>query len=255
MDATNNRNNSVPSPSHSSRHLLSSSVFRHRFFRHLPVPSPAREKHCMPPKSRAFTLVELLIVVAILSIIAAIVFPVFARARWNARKTVSTSNLRQCGMALLIYCEDYDGLRSMPSYDKAKELLKGYPTCDPNDSWRTGCQQDWGRPLIGSYAYVRGIKRFDSEHQDAWEDYYVSPGGGWWGQKGSLLISIFYTESVPMPLHDEPPERSACVLAKHFGECDWAKDVLRFRLDGSCAFTHFKTIGMFDWEGLFFYTN
>ncbi len=61
------------------------------------------------PSSRAaFTLVELLVVIAIIAILAAILFPVFARARENARRTSCQSNLKQIGLAWLQYSQDYD---------------------------------------------------------------------------------------------------------------------------------------------------
>lgn len=56
---------------------------------------------------RAFTLVELLIVIAVLAILAALLFPVFASARQKARQTTCTSNLRQIGMAIAIYRQDW----------------------------------------------------------------------------------------------------------------------------------------------------
>ena len=57
---------------------------------------------------RAFTLVELLVVIAIIGILAAILFPVFARARENARRASCQSNLKQIGLGLLQYSQDYD---------------------------------------------------------------------------------------------------------------------------------------------------
>jgi len=57
---------------------------------------------------KAFTLIELLVVIAIIAILAAILFPVFARARENARKATCQSNLKQLGIAFAMYCQDYD---------------------------------------------------------------------------------------------------------------------------------------------------
>lgn len=57
---------------------------------------------------QAFTLIELLVVIAIIAILAAILFPVFARARENARRTSCLSNLKQMGLGLMQYTQDYD---------------------------------------------------------------------------------------------------------------------------------------------------
>jgi prepilin-type N-terminal cleavage/methylation domain-containing protein/prepilin-type processing-associated H-X9-DG protein len=58
--------------------------------------------------SRAFTLIELLVVIAIISILASILFPVFARARENARRTSCVSNMKQIGLGIMQYVQDYD---------------------------------------------------------------------------------------------------------------------------------------------------
>lgn len=59
-------------------------------------------------RRRGFTLIELLVVIAIISILAAILFPVFTRARENARRTACLSNLKQIGMGIAMYTQDYD---------------------------------------------------------------------------------------------------------------------------------------------------
>jgi prepilin-type processing-associated H-X9-DG protein/prepilin-type N-terminal cleavage/methylation domain-containing protein len=56
----------------------------------------------------AFTLIELLIVIAIIAILAAILFPVFGRARESARKSSCLSNMKQIGVATMMYTQDYD---------------------------------------------------------------------------------------------------------------------------------------------------
>jgi len=62
----------------------------------------------MSDKRRGFTLIELLVVIAIIAILAAILFPVFARAREAARATTCRSNLRQIATGMLMYVQDYD---------------------------------------------------------------------------------------------------------------------------------------------------
>ena len=62
------------------------------------------------PARKGFTLIELLVVIAIIAILAAILFPVFARARENARRASCQSNLKQLGIGMQMYLQDVDGV-------------------------------------------------------------------------------------------------------------------------------------------------
>lgn len=77
-------------------------------------------------KRRGFTLIELLVVIAIIAILAAILFPVFARAREAARATACKSNLKQMGSAVMMYVQDYD--ETLPFQYNLGASTPRYPT-------------------------------------------------------------------------------------------------------------------------------
>jgi prepilin-type N-terminal cleavage/methylation domain-containing protein/prepilin-type processing-associated H-X9-DG protein len=72
------------------------------------VDDDTKGQKAMKRTRRAFTLIELLVVIAIIAILAAILFPVFAQAREKARAISCASNLRQLGIAVNMYVQDYD---------------------------------------------------------------------------------------------------------------------------------------------------
>src|SRR5438270_1578858 len=77
-----------------------------------------------------FTLIELLVVIAIIAILAAILFPVFARVREKARTTTCVSNCRQIGTGLMMYAQDYDETMPVALAEADQSYVKGFP-CQP----------------------------------------------------------------------------------------------------------------------------
>lgn len=77
----------------------------------LPYPNLLPASNCGRAASsvkRGFTLIELLVVISIIALLAAILFPVFARVRENARRSACMSNMKQIGLGILQYTQDYD---------------------------------------------------------------------------------------------------------------------------------------------------
>ena len=93
-----------------------------------------------------FTLIELLVVIAIIAILAAILFPVFMRAREAARATACRSNLKQIGAALMMYREDYDGVNCRHRHcpDLAGDP---YGLEQPDQALLTGPNDIWWAPV------------------------------------------------------------------------------------------------------------
>ncbi len=86
--------------------------------------------NCFFAKRRtAFTLIELLVVIAIIAILAAILFPVFAQAREKARQASCQSNLKQIGLAIMMYAQDYD--ETYPMLENGPERFTVANAIDP----------------------------------------------------------------------------------------------------------------------------
>lgn len=76
---------------------------------------------------RAFTLIELLVVIAVIAILAAILFPLFAIAREKSRQSNCQSNMKQLGLAFILYSEDNDGNFMSPYYFGFVDAAGGSP--------------------------------------------------------------------------------------------------------------------------------
>ena len=134
---------------------------------------------------RAISLVEVLIVIALIAILTAIILPVISRSKDAARTTHTISNLHQCGLAIQLYTESHGGILNLPPHREALYMLEKAPLCDPNDTWRTRCQGELGRPMIGSYAYVRSVPLFETD--EGWRWYQSVHDGNMLSM--SLMIS------------------------------------------------------------------
>jgi prepilin-type N-terminal cleavage/methylation domain-containing protein len=200
-------------------------------------------------RRRAFTIIEILVVIGIIAILAGLLFPVFARVRRSAMQADSISNLRQCGVAIAIYLEG-DDLRNLPNYESAKIALTKAPTCDRADYLRTNCAADYGPPLIGSYGYVRGVDTWSNE--DTWQqalDRYPNP---------YLFASVYYGERKVIPFDGN--DHNPCVGDM---SCAWPSRLLRVKADTSVTVSNFGapkhsakggTYLLFTW-GPIFYTD
>ncbi len=112
---------------------------------------------------KGFTLIELLVVIAIIAILAAILFPVFARAREKARQTSCLSNVKQLSLAFQMYVQDYD------------ERLGRYCSWLVGSSWNT--PNDKTNLNKGIEPYVKNTQCFICPSSDLTWRY--GPNGAW----------------------------------------------------------------------------
>ncbi len=161
--------------------MSSRESFRPRFRRRSAAPTVPPRPPC-PCRARGFTLIELLVVIAIIAILAAMLLPALRQAREQARRAKCMSNLRQVGICLQMYRDDYGGRDALYLVDPGRIPANyGYPgrrkeyleakeyagTLDvflcPDDWTKGHIQVELGKRALGweyfdntSYAYHAG---------------------------------------------------------------------------------------------------
>jgi prepilin-type N-terminal cleavage/methylation domain-containing protein/prepilin-type processing-associated H-X9-DG protein len=195
---------------------------------------------------RGFTLIELLVVIAIIAILAAILFPVFARAREKARQTSCLSNQKQIGLAIQMYNSDYDGCypsvyddgpgfriiwaEKIAPYSKNNQLY-GCPSARPDvtsslqntkycinmcDGW--GFPEGWTNPLSDSQVINPAEFAVTFESDSYWFCHWT-PQAGWNATTqegaGTVLVGVLPGERI-YPWHN-----GGCNVSFADGHAKW----------------------------------
>jgi len=136
---------------------------------------------------KGFTLIELLVVIAIIAILAAILFPVFARARKAAQRTSCLNNLKQIGTAINMYMQDWDN-----RYPIASGFIPGYglSTIWNTTSWPAGTVAGTQTFPQAIQMYVKNQKIFFCPAVGS-DGTWVTPGGTYTLSAGSYAYNVF----------------------------------------------------------------
>jgi prepilin-type N-terminal cleavage/methylation domain-containing protein len=180
---------------------------------------------------RAFTLIELLVVIAIIAILSAIMFPVFSQAKQSAKQIACLSNMRQIGIAMMIYKSDYDDI-----WPSAANAAGAGPSFVPQQMWigydnnNAGLTGGWYglvnkpainpvRPgMIDPYLKNEQIKKCPNKSQNS----QMALAYNWFNP---TVPSAYYTTNPNATAQEYGPGAKNCFIGTGgFWECEAASD-------------------------------
>jgi prepilin-type N-terminal cleavage/methylation domain-containing protein/prepilin-type processing-associated H-X9-DG protein len=192
-----------------------------RYFKEIKMQTLPAVSHlgsCRPSRKTGFTLIELLVVIAIIAILAAILFPVFARARENARRTSCMSNLKQIGLGFMQYTQDYD--------EKYPRSFATYAQVPDNGNWGGSSPNYYWFWHNMIYPYVKSNQLFVCPNGDtsATTPYYANYGVNGFLIKSNASVSLAEIEApaTAYMVMDAGPYRLQ--EANGAGYYDWARN-------------------------------
>ena len=188
--------------------------------------------------STGFTLIELLVVIAIIAILAAILFPVFAQAREKARQTVCTSNVKEIGLAWLMYVQDYD--ECFPPTNSTQNAASGWinsPTfttkfpCKPCRPVLASNPNVFYDPTVYAMPYIKNMDIFKCPDDNGIGTFivngvtYTDPSGGvpvWKVENTSYCLNTVMTRIGGLAAIILPAETymGAEVMSFHLGKAE-----------------------------------
>jgi prepilin-type N-terminal cleavage/methylation domain-containing protein len=180
-----------------------------------------------------FTLLELLTVIGIIALLAAILFPVFASSRERGRRAGCTTQMRQLGVALKLYLQDYDG--AAPHFGNPKQLKSGYDPLAPYTK-SNGLYQ------CPSSRYPQHASSYDYQVEKiGWQVPFLMKQGA--SDSAALMATLLPYNEHNVLLACEAHSSLGCLNELNFGCQEHEDGPLPFlRGDGSAGVTQLSTL-------------